>query len=96
MKKPDKRTALLILYGITFYLIITFIAYPLLNLLVDSLKVGEHFSLDNYITLSQSNADIRAFKNTIKVGIVSTISCMLVGVYLAFQTDFLTISGVLL
>ncbi len=88
MKKPDKRTALLILYGITFYLIITFIAYPLLNLLVDSLKVGEHFSLDNYITLSQSNADIRAFKNTIKVGIVSTISCMLVGVYLAFQTDF--------
>lgn len=88
MKQSGKKIALILLYGITFYLIITFIAYPLVNLLIDSLTVGESFSFENYATLWKSNADFRAFKNTIKIGAVSTVSCMVVGVYLAFQTEF--------
>ena len=71
------------------YLGITFIVYPIGNIFRISLLSSDgNLSLSQYIAFFSTPVMITALKNTIKVGILTVITCMLVGVFMAFYTQY--------
>ena len=71
------------------YLGITFVVYPIGNILRISLISSDgNLSLSQYIAFFSTPVMITALKNTIKVGILTVITCMLVGVFMAFYTQY--------
>ena len=71
------------------YLDITFIVYPIGNIFRISLLSSDgNLSLSQYIAFFSTPVMITALKNTIKVGILTVITCMLVGVFMAFYTQY--------
>lgn len=84
-----KKALSYIVYIILFYLIFTFILFPIANTLMITLKseVGG-LSLDSYRMFFSIQVNKTAFSNTVKVGIGTVLSCMVIGVYMAFYTDY--------
>lgn len=71
------------------YLGITFVVYPIGNILRISLISSDgNLSLSQYIAFFSTPVMITALKNTITVGILTVITCMLVGVFMAFYTQY--------
>ena len=71
------------------YLGITFVVYPIGNILRISLISSDgNLSLSQYIAFFSTPVMITALKNTIKVGILTVLTCMLVGVFMAFYTQY--------
>ena len=71
------------------YLGITFIVYPIGNIFRISLLSSDgNLSLSQYIAFFSTPVMITALKNTIKVGILTVITCMLVGLFMAFYTQY--------
>lgn len=71
------------------YLGITFIVYPIGNILRISLISSDgNLSLSQYIAFFSTPVMITALKNTITVGILTVLTCMLVGVFMAFYTQY--------
>ena len=71
------------------YLGITFVVYPIGNIFRISLLSSDgNLSLSQYIAFFSTPVMITALKNTIKVGILTVITCMLVGVFMAFYTQY--------
>ena len=71
------------------YLGITFIVYPIGNIFRISLLSSDgNLSLSQYIAFFSTPVMITALKNTIKVGILTVLTCMLVGVFMAFYTQY--------
>lgn len=71
------------------YLGITFIVYPIGNILrISMISNDGNLSLSQYIAFFSTPVMITALKNTIKVGILTVITCMLVGVFMAFYTQY--------
>ena len=71
------------------YLGITFVVYPIGNIFRISLISSDgNLSLSQYIAFFSTPVMITALKNTIKVGILTVITCMLVGVFMAFYTQY--------
>lgn len=85
MKKILSYTA----YAILFYLITAFILFPIGNTLMITLESETGgISLEYYIRFFASEVNRQAFVNTVKVGLATVASCMAVGVYMAFYTDY--------
>ena len=71
------------------YLGITFIVYPIGNIFRISLLSSDgNLSLSQYIAFFSTPVMITALKNTITVGILTVLTCMLVGVFMAFYTQY--------
>ena len=71
------------------YLGITFVVYPIGNILRISLISSDgNLSLSQYIAFFSTPVMITALKNTITVGILTVLTCMLVGVFMAFYTQY--------
>ena len=71
------------------YLGITFVVYPIGNILrISMISNDGNLSLSQYIAFFSTPVMITALKNTIKVGILTVITCMLVGVFMAFYTQY--------
>ena len=71
------------------YLGITFVVYPIGNILRISLLSSDgNLSLSQYIAFFSTPVMITALKNTITVGILTVLTCMLVGVFMAFYTQY--------
>ena len=71
------------------YLGITFVVYPIGNILRISLISSDgNLSLSQYIAFFSTPVMITALKNTITVGILTVITCMLVGLFMAFYTQY--------
>ena len=71
------------------YLGITFVVYPIGNILRISLISSDgNLSLSQYIAFFSTPVMITALKNTIEVGILTVLTCMLVGVFMAFYTQY--------
>ena len=71
------------------YLGITFVVYPIGNIFRISLLSSDgNLSLSQYIAFFSTPVMITALKNTIKVGILTVLTCMLVGVFMAFYTQY--------
>ena len=71
------------------YLGITFVVYPIGNIFRISLLSSDgNLSLSQYIAFFSTPVMTTALKNTIEVGILTVITCMLVGVFMAFYTQY--------
>ena len=71
------------------YLGITFVVYPIGNIFRISLLSSDgNLSLSQYIAFFSTPVMITALKNTITVGILTVLTCMLVGVFMAFYTQY--------
>ena len=71
------------------YLGITFVVYPIGNIFRISLISSDgNLSLSQYIAFFSTPVMITALKNTIEVGILTVLTCMLVGVFMAFYTQY--------
>ena len=71
------------------YLGITFVVYPIGNILRISLLSSDgNLSLSQYIAFFSTPVMTTALKNTIEVGILTVLTCMLVGVFMAFYTQY--------
>jgi len=71
------------------YLGITFVVYPIGNILSISLLSSDgNLSLSQNIAFFSTPVMITALKNTITVGILTVLTCMLVGVFMAFYTQY--------
>ena len=71
------------------YLGITFVVYPIGNIFRISLISSDgNLSLSQYIAFFSTPVMITALKNTITVGILTVLTCMLVGVFMAFYTQY--------
>jgi len=71
------------------YLGITFVVYPIGNIFRISLLSSDgNLSLSQYIAFFSTPVMTTALKNTIEVGILTVLTCMLVGVFMAFYTQY--------
>jgi iron(III) transport system permease protein len=71
------------------YLGITFVVYPIGNIFRISLISSDgNLSLSQYIAFFSTPVMTTALKNTIEVGILTVLTCMLVGVFMAFYTQY--------
>ena len=71
------------------YLGITFVVYPIGNILrISMISNDGNLSLSQYIAFFSTPVMITALKNTITVGILTVLTCMLVGVFMAFYTQY--------
>ena len=71
------------------YLGITFVVYPIGNILrISMISNDGNLSLSQYIAFFSTPVMITALKNTIEVGILTVLTCMLVGVFMAFYTQY--------
>ena len=71
------------------YLGITFVVYPIGNIFRISLLSSDgNLSLSQYIAFFSTPVMTTALKNTITVGILTVLTCMLVGVFMAFYTQY--------
>jgi iron(III) transport system permease protein len=71
------------------YLGIIFVVYPIGNIFRISLLSSDgNLSLSQYIAFFSTPVMITALKNTITVGILTVLTCMLVGVFMAFYTQY--------
>ena len=71
------------------YLGITFVVYPIGNVLrISLISSDRNLSLSQYIAFFSTPVMITALKNTITVGILTVLTCMLVGVFMAFYTQY--------
>ncbi len=78
-----------LLYTILFYLFFTFIIFPIGNTLWQTLKTDSgSISFEQYHMFFSIKTNILALKNTILVGISTVIGCMILGVFMAFFTDY--------
>lgn len=78
-----------LVYGILFYLVLTFVLFPIGNTLWTTLQSDSGgISLEYYRKFFSIDVNRAAFTNTIKVGIGTVIGCMVIGVFMAFYTDY--------
>ena len=71
------------------YLGITFVVYPIGNILrISMISNDGNLSLSQYIAFFSTPVMTTALKNTIEVGILTVLTCMLVGVFMAFYTQY--------
>jgi iron(III) transport system permease protein len=79
----------LFFYIILFYLIVTFILFPIGNTFWTTIQSDSGgISLEQYRMFFSINANRLALKNTFLVGISTVVCCMVVGVFMAFFTEY--------
>jgi iron(III) transport system permease protein len=84
-----KKIISYLVYGILFYLVFTFVIFPIGNTLWNTLQSDSGgISLEYYRKFFSMDVNRTAFTNTIKVGIGTVLGCMIVGVFMAFYTDY--------
>ncbi len=78
-----------LLYIILFYLIVTFILFPIVNTFWTTIQSDfGGISLEQYRMFFSINTNRAALKNTFLVGVSTVICCMAVGVFMAFFTEY--------
>jgi len=75
-----------ILAGILFLLLAYFLLYPILAVLIKSFKGPEGFTLSYYIKFLSKSYYYRSLINTLILGSINTIVCLVVGFCLAYLT----------
>jgi iron(III) transport system permease protein len=86
--KIERRVHTL-LSALLFYLAFVFILFPIANTLLLTLKTETGgISLDAYRIFFSIPVNVLALKNTVLVGAATVISCMMVGVFMAFFTHY--------
>ncbi|MFW5647810.1 MAG: ABC transporter permease [Candidatus Alkaliphilus sp. MAG34] len=84
-----KRVINPLLYIILFYLTVTFILFPIANTFWTTIQSGSGgISLEQYRMFFSINTNRTALKNTLLVGVSTVICCMIVGVFMAFFTEY--------
>ena len=81
-----------LLYIVLFYLIVTFILFPIINTFGTTIQSDSGgISSEQYRIFFSINTNRVALKNTFLVGISTVICCMAVGVFMAFFTEYFKI-----
>jgi iron(III) transport system permease protein len=73
------------------FVYVGYFAYPLFEIVRESLMVGDRFSLESYFDLMTSTASAEAMWNSVWVSMLSVVCSAVVGLFLAFvftQCDF--------
>ena len=73
---------------IIWWVVVAFLAlsviYPSIRLILNSLKVGDGYGLDNYVTVFSDPGILKSMKNSFIVVIPATIFSTIIGVFLSW------------
>ncbi len=70
------------------------VVYPSIRLIINSLKVGDGFGLDNYITVFSDPKILKSMKNSFIVVIPATIFSTIIGVFLSWVVCRTNVPGI--
>ena len=70
------------------------VIYPSIRLILNSLKVGDGYGLDNYVTVFSDPGILRSMKNSFIVVIPATIFSTIIGVFLSWVVVRTNVPGV--
>ena len=83
---------------IIWWVVVAFLAlsviYPSIRLILNSLKVGDGYGLDNYVTVFSDPGILRSMKNSFIVVIPATIFSTIIGVFLSWVVVRTNVPGV--
>lgn len=84
-----------LLATIIFAIFVTafFILLPLFNVLLESIRVGKEFGLQNYKNAVGKSGNIQTIWNTFKLGITTASISTLVGFFFAYCTAYINLRG---
>lgn len=84
-----QRVANLFFYTILFYLILVFILFPIGNTVWTTIQSESGgISFEQYRLFFSIDTNKEALNNTLLVGVSTVICCMIVGVFMAFFTEY--------
>ena len=75
-----------ILAALLFLLLAVFLLYPILAVLIKSIKSPEGFTLSYYVKFFTKGYHYRSLVNTLMLGMINTVVCLVVGFCLAYLT----------
>lgn len=70
------------------------VVYPSIRLIINSIKVGDGYGLDNYVTVFSDPAILKSMKNSFIVVIPSTIFSTIIGVFLSWVVCRTNVPGI--
>ncbi len=70
------------------------VVYPSIRLIINSLKVGDGYGLDNYVTVFSDPAILKSMKNSFLVVIPATIFSTIIGVFLSWVVVRTNVPGI--
>lgn len=70
------------------------VVYPSIRLIINSLKVGDGFGLDNYVTVFSDPAILKSMKNSFIVVFPATIFSTIIGVFLSWVVCRTNVPGI--
>ena len=83
---------------VIWWVVVAFLAlsviYPSIRLILNSLKVGDGYGLDNYVTVFSDPGILKSMKNSFIVVIPATIFSTLIGVFLSWVVVRTNVPGV--
>lgn len=83
---------------IIWWVVVAFLAlsviYPSIRLILNSLKVGDGYGLDNYVTVFSDPGILKSMKNSFIVVIPATIFSTIIGVFLSWVVVRTNVPGV--
>ncbi|MCE5333290.1 MAG: iron ABC transporter permease [Desulfobacteraceae bacterium] len=75
-----------ILAALLFFLLALFLLYPIIAVLVKSIRGPSGFTLEYYRTFFAKNYYYRSLFNTLLLGAINTVVCLVIGFCLAYMT----------
>ena len=95
-KTTDKKVislSAMVWWGVVAFLCLV-VVYPSIRLIINSLKVGDGYGLDNYVKVFSDPAILKSMKNSFIVVVPATIFSTIIGVFLSWIVVRTNVPGV--